>query len=369
MVNANKEQARGEGTFCEAKCPNCSTSLKIKKENSTLLCPACQQTLVVTKKRQWESGETALAREEKKEALPAKKVAKKVNVVQRKSNVFYAALMAFPVIQFLLFYVAVNFKSFGYAFMQQEKISDTEVVWHFTFRNITQWFTNSSKLGDLLSTTKMSLLYYAATLLVSIPLGLLFAYYIFKKMPASKLFRVFLFIPSIMPAAAFVLTYKIVLNDASPVLLGNANWRFDNNQLAYILFYNLYVSFGTSVLMYANKMFDISPEVVEAAKLDGATDIKEFWYVILPLTFPTLSVFLVTGVATIFTNQYNLFLFHGDPEWRSLGYYMYILSGSTVGHEQEIPNVAALGIILTAVAIPLTFLVKYCLEKLGPSED
>ena len=71
----------------------------------------------------------------------------------------------------------------------------------------------------------------------------------------------------------------------------------------------------------------------------------------------------------IFTNQYNLFLFHANPEWRSLGYYMYILAGSTVGHEQEIPNVAALGMLLTVVAIPLTYAVKYCLDKFGPSED
>ncbi len=294
---------------------------------------------------------------------------KKSNKLQHGSNIFYAALMAFPVIQFVLFYIVVNFKSFGYAFMQQEKISDTEVIWRFTFENITQWFTNSSKFGDLLSTTKMSLVYYAATLLVSIPLGMLFAYYIFKKMPASKLFRIFLFIPSIIPVAAFVLTYKIILNDVTPVFIESGNWRFDAHPFFFILFYNLYVSFGTSVLMYANKMFDISPEVIEAGKLDGATGIKEFWHIVLPLTFPTLSVFLVTGVATIFTNQYNLFLFHADPELRSLGYYMYILAGLTIGHEQDIPNVAALGMILTVVAIPLTFGVKKALEKLGPSED
>lgn len=298
-----------------------------------------------------------------------KMIAKNKSKMQRGSNIFYAVLMAFPVIQFVLFYIVVNFKSFGYAFMQQEKISDTEIVWHFTFDNITQWFSNPSKFRDLLSTTKMSLLYYAVTLAVSIPLGLLFAYYIFKKMPASKLFRIFLFIPSIMPAAAFVLTYKIVLNDVTPVIMGNNVWRFDRHQLLYILFYNLYVSFGTSVLMYANKMFDISPEIVEAAKLDGAVGIKEFWYIVLPLTFPTLSVFLVTGVATLFTNQYNIFLFNANPRWRSLGYYMYDLAGGTIGHEQEIPNVAALGLILTAVAIPLTFLVKYALEKFGPKEE
>ncbi len=294
---------------------------------------------------------------------------KKLSKAERGSNVFYAALMAFPVIQFLIFYVFVNFKSFGYAFMEQEKISDTEIVWRFTFENFTRWFSNSSKLRDLLSTTGMSLVYYGATLLVSIPLAMLFSYYIFKKLPGAKLFRVFLFIPSIIPVAAFVLTYKIVLNDVTPVLFDSVKLRFDTNQFFWILFFNLYVSFGTSVLMYANKMFDIPPEVIEAGKLDGARGIKEFWYIVLPLTFPTLSVFLITGIATIFTNQYNLFLFHADPEWRSLGYYMYLLAGDTVGHEQEIPNVAALGMLLTMVAIPLTYAVKYCLEKFGPSEE
>lgn len=292
---------------------------------------------------------------------------KKTNKAERGSTIFYAALMAFPVLQFLLFYVGVNFKSFGYAFMEQEKISDTEIIWRATFDNFTRWFSNSSKLKDLLATSGMSLIYYGATLLVSIPLAMLFSYYVFKKLPGAKLFRIFLFIPSIIPAAAFVLTYKIIFNDITPTLI-NGMKSFDESQFFYILFFNLYVSFGTSVLMYANKMFDISPEIIEAGQLDGALGIKEFWYIVLPLTFPTLSVFLVTGVATIFTNQYNLFLFHANPEWRSLGYYMYILAGSTVGYEQEIPNVAALGMLLTVVAIPLTYIVKYCLDKFGPNE-
>ena len=293
---------------------------------------------------------------------------KKTNKAERGSNVFYAALMAFPVLQFLVFYVGVNFKSFGYAFMEQEKISDTEIIWRATFDNFTRWFSNSSKLKDLLATSGMSLIYYGATLLVSIPLAMLFSYYVFKKLPGAKLFRIFLFIPSIIPAAAFVLTYKIIFNDIAPNIIKGVK-SFDESQFFYILFFNLYVSFGTSVLMYANKMFDIPPEIIEAGQLDGALGIKEFWYIVLPLTFPTLSVFLVTGIATIFTNQYNLFLFHANPEWRSLGYYLYILAGSTVGYEQEIPNVAALGMLLTVVAIPLTYAVKYCLDKFGPSEE
>ena len=171
-----------------------------------------------------------------------KKKNNKMSKAERGSNLFYAALMAFPVLQFLIFYIGVNFKSFGYAFMQQEKISDTEIIWRFTLENFTNWFTNSSKLDDLLSTTGMALVYYGATLIVSIPLAMLFSYYIFKKCLGAKLFRIFLFIPSIIPAAAFVLTYKIVLNDVTPALFGVNDFRFDNNQFFYIIFYSLWLA-------------------------------------------------------------------------------------------------------------------------------
>ena len=131
----------------------------------------------------------------------------KNNRMQRGSNVFYAALMALPVVQFLIFYIGVNFRSFGYAFMHFD-VKDGVATSEISLKPILNWFKNSTEFKMLLDTAKNSLLYYGITLCVSIPLGLLFAYYIFKKMPLSKIFRVFLFIPSIIPAAAFVLTFK-----------------------------------------------------------------------------------------------------------------------------------------------------------------
>ena len=295
---------------------------------------------------------------------------KNKNKLQRGSTIFYVALMAFPVIQFILFYIVVNFRSFGYAFM--EITHDTalnQTIKEFSFKQFAHWFTDVADKVAFWESSKMSLLYYGVSLFVGIPLGLLFSYYIFKKMPASTFFRIFLFLPSIIPAAALALTYKIVLNEATLHIFGHTHFTFNEHPLLFIIFYNVYVSFGTSVLMYANKMFDISPEVVEAATLDGATGIKEFWYVVLPLTFPTISVFLITGIATIFTNQYNLYLLTETPDYFSLGHLLYLRAGKANEAEMNIPPVAALGLILTAIAVPLTFLVKYCLEKFGPKEE
>ena len=59
--------------------------------------------------------------------------------------------------------------------------------------------------------------------------------------------------------------------------------------------------------MYSNAMSGIPQEIVESAHLDGATGINEFWKITLPMVYPTLSTFLITGVAGLFTNQINLY--------------------------------------------------------------
>ena len=43
-----------------------------------------------------------------------------------------------------------------------------------------------------------------------------------------------------------------------------------DDRFATMMVYNVFVSFGTSVLMYSNKMSTISPEIIESAQLDGA---------------------------------------------------------------------------------------------------
>ena len=138
------------------------------------------------------------------------------------------------------------------------------------------------------------------------------------------------------------------------------------------MFYNLLVGFGVNVLMYSNAMSAISEEVVEAAHLDGATGIKEFWFVTLPSIYPTLVTFIITGLAGMFLNQYNLYSFFGSGEHFGLqtyGLYFYVQTLLADGSRAEYSQISAIGLWLTFIALPLTYGVKFLLEKFGPSED
>lgn len=137
------------------------------------------------------------------------------------------------------------------------------------------------------------------------------------------------------------------------------------------------IGFGTTVLIYSNSMGEISPEVTEAAHLDGANTLQEIFHIVLPSIYSNISVFIVTGLATIFVNQYNLFSFFKDgvTNGGTLGYYIY-LNVSSVAQDIADPSNAlvyhqfsALGLVLTAITIPITFLVRYLLRRFGPSTD
>lgn len=301
--------------------------------------------------------------------------------VGKEGNVWvYITLMAFPVAQFVLFYLIVCLNSFKMAF--QELDPTTYEVIGVTMSN----FASQIKMlfsYDTLLMVKISLYGYLTHLIVGVPLGILFAYYIFIKRRGAGLFRVLLFLPSIIPAIALVTIFRYSADNALPSVFQKlfslektpVGYVSDKaTQLVMILFYNVFIGFGASVLMYANRMSGIEPSLFEAARLDGANQAQEFLHVALPQTYSTLSVFLTTSVASIFTNQMNLFSFFGwNPPagMQSFGYYFFYNSSRATTYNDMIlfSQLSALGLIMSCIAIPLTFIVRWLLQKFGPKEE
>ena len=148
-----------------------------------------------------------------------------------------------------------------------------------------------------------------------------------------------------------------------------------DTQFSTVIVYNALLGFGVQVLMYANAMSGINDSTIEAARLDGANSMQEFWHISLPSIFPTLTTFVVVGVAGLFTNQLNLLGFFNtsaNVETQSIGYYLAaeILNASKVqGGVARYPLLSAFGLLSTAIAVPLTFLVKFLMERFGPRTD
>lgn len=294
---------------------------------------------------------------------------KKLN--SRRKLIFYIALMALPCLQFIIFWVCVNTNSLLLAF----RTYDYQAGFQWAgFDNFIKVFKDIGKTEYLRASIGNSLIVYAFSLLLATPFSVLFAFYLNKKRIMSGLFKTVLFLPHILSALIMVILFKYFVDRAIPGvyeqltgksmqgLLANMDTTF-----AMIVFYNIWTGFGTSTMMYLGAMSGISESVVEAAELDGVTPLQEVWYITVPLIWPTFTTFVVVGFTGLFTNQINLYNFYGDDaEYRyyTFGYYLYVaVRNASVG---EYPYLSAMGLILTAVAAPLTLLLRRVLNRLGP---
>lgn len=297
--------------------------------------------------------------------------------VKRKNNhlLFYILLLAWPVLQFCVMYIGVNFNTVLLAFKRYDAVTgSSEFVWFDNFKTV---FYNIEHLPVYSYAIKNSLIAFLCSQIVGMSLGLLFSYYIYKKRLFSGFFRVMLFTPSIITPIILVSLYRIFANTGLTDIINNAFkagnlglLQDDRTAFIMVLLYYIWFGFGTSSLLYVGAMGGISESVVEAAQMDGARPMREFVSIILPQIYSTIIVFITVGVAGIFTNQINLFSFYGEsaaPSVNTVGYYLYIqvLSGD-IGAYSE---VSAMGILITVITAPVVLLIRYILNKINPMEN
>ena len=314
---------------------------------------------------------------------PRRKLKKSVNFRKRKRTIFYFCVMALPVIQFLLFYVYVNFNSFVLAFQHYELRTDGVNGYDITFAA----FDNFKTAWEIFTTRtymlKNSLTIFFACTLLGITLALIFSYYIYKKYPMAGFYKVILFMPQIISSIVFTLLFKYFSTDAyiaiaelftdSEVLglLDNPDTQFGT-----IVFYNVWVGFGVNVLMFSGAMSGINSTIVESAELDGVNILQEFIFITLPMIFETIVSFLMIALAGVFTNQANLYTLYDAQalDVGTIGYYLFVQTqkSDVIRFNRSYlnyPELVAFGLILTAIVITVTLVVKKLLKKFGPSID
>ena len=296
--------------------------------------------------------------------------------------IFYCVFMAWPVLQFLVYYVGVNINSILMSFQNPHFVGEELVVDLFSLAQYKKAFTNFFTRVEFQNYFNVSIKAFLVNTIISTPLGILFAFYIFKKLPCWGGFRVVLFLPSILSGVVVARIFSDYLQEVAPALFEKGSmWGhlLDKDKPQYhfavLMFYNIWVGFGTSVLMYSNKMSAIPEEVIESAHLDGAVGIKEFWYIVLPLSYSTISLFMITGVASIFVNQFGAYdMFQGGAKntVKSIGYWFFTDVKNkfvSIQNSPEMPLYAAYGVVLTLITVPVTLGIRWALEHFGPSED
>ena len=288
---------------------------------------------------------------------------------------FICSVLAFPLAMFAIFYLFVNVSSFAMAF----QTVDANFNWGFAgLQNFKDVIAKITQYGGLLGTAfKNNLLIFVVTFVVGFPLNMLFSYYLFKGYFAHQVIRFIVMLPSILSGMVMSLLFLKFVETSFPEMMNTffsveiGNLLEGDTAVGTIIFYMLWTGFTSSLILYPNAMNAIDDGIIESAQLDGVNTLQELWYIIMPLIYPTITTFFVTGVAALFTNGGPLFAFYyndAPAEVWTMGYY---LSVQTVFGEgvTAYPFMSALGMMLTLITVPLVMLVKNIMEKCDPAND
>jgi len=309
---------------------------------------------------------------------------KKNGIYGTKSKLFILAFLAFPIIQFIIFFIFVNYKSIAMAFSDANGALDWGVTnWEYLVK---EWNSASQSIQVSI---KNSVIYFFVCNFINLPLVIIFAYLLFKKCIGHKAFRVIFFMPSIIGSVVFCTLFRYFVGtfqgQAGPVLkmvawiygifgselpsavmrqglLGDPSTAF-----ATVMLETLWTGMGMSLILVAGGLSRLPTTVFEAAKIDGCNMWQEFWHIVVPLLMPTITSVFMLNMAGIFTFFSPVMLLtEGAFETSTIGWYItrFTLDRAKNGGNLNYP--AFVGILVTIVAIPFVLGIRKLLDKLTP---
>lgn len=305
--------------------------------------------------------------------------AKKIHSKKTKDLLFVILLISLPLLQFFIFYICVNINSILLVFKSYNSDGTVSFVGFDNFIQLFKDFKLYTMYGVAL---KNSAIVFLIGCPVSLSLALFFSYYIYKRNSRwAKVFKVILFLPSVIPAIALATMFVQITDSAIPKM---ANLLFKveiqgllqnpKTTLGTIIFYNIWCSFGVNMLLLVSSMSSINKSMIEAAKIDGVSFLQEFIYITFPQVFPTIKTLLIVSLGGFFINSASIVSFYGtgaEERIYTIGYYLYkeTVSLSLNNQNAGIPRLAAFGVLLTIITVPVVFLTRFLLERFGPRND
>ena len=284
-------------------------------------------------------------------------------------RLFIFCFLAFPVVNFLIFYVYVNFDAFFMAFQRPvtgQGFGATE--WSLdNFKTIFKLLSFSEE-GVLWQAFLNTVLFFLAGMLVGLPLSILMSYFIYKKIKGYKLFRFVTYLPNIITSSALVILFKNAVGPGGPIdaIITNLGGEYidpltvNETAIWMIIFYSVSFGFGTNLIVLNGAMNGINQEMLEAAEIDGCNWFKELIYIIIPSVWPTISTIVVLATAGFLGATGPILAFtKGTNGTMTLAFYIYqLVSGVGNGGQQDVYLASAIGVIMTLISFPLALLVR-----------
>ena len=157
----------------------------------------------------------------------------------------------------------------------------------------------------MLSAIKNSVIYAILLTGFQTLLGLPLAFVLNQKLKSRNLLRAVFFFPAVFSSLIIGYLWNFIMSSSDFGLinnilhqlgLGTLNFFTSKNALYSVILTQIWQWTGWAMVIFLANLQSISPDLYEAAEIDGANGLKKFMYVTLPLMCPSVKIVIVTGL-------------------------------------------------------------------------
>lgn len=174
------------------------------------------------------------------------------------------------------------------------------------------------KTSDAWVITRNTILYNAAFIVINTVLSILVAVVLSElEGKRKKIYQSVILLPNLISTviisylvfAFFSVASGFVNNTLLPLLgKGPIQWYSQPKYWpAIIIFVNAWRTVGYQCIIYLATLMGFDRAYYESALIDGASRVKQFWYITLPLLKPTIVMLTLMAIGRIFYSDFGLF--------------------------------------------------------------
>lgn len=177
--------------------------------------------------------------------------------------------------------------------------------------------------------------YAGGKLILTLPLSLILAVILNRKLRGRHAFRAIFFLPTIFSASVMSIVFYIVFNSYNGILnqymmklhlvSGPVDWLGASKAMLTIVIIAVWGAIGNYMLLFLAGLQGIPEDIYEAASLDGVNSTQRLWYITIPMLGPVLQMIVMLALTTSLKGYESIMvLTEGGPFGKTEVMYLYL---------------------------------------------
>ncbi len=267
------------------------------------------------------------------------------------------ALLALPLIGFFVFTIYPILWAASKAFFFDELIPGQQRF--VGFKNFITAFSDKAYWNGW----KVTLQFTVIKLPIEIMIALVLAVALKQKLKGSGFYRAMYFLPTVISTTIVAVIFANMFDyfgfvNHTLAKIGLLKEPIDwfsskNGALAILIIGSMWACFGTNVIYFTAALTNVPEDLYEAATLDGASKLRQFISITVPMIAPVFQTILLLGInGSLQTGEYVVIMTNGAPGGMTHTAASYLISTFVPGFAQGRVNVGygcALSLVSSAI--------------------